>query len=101
MTPLELQFLRDLRRRGQSPGMAVFVTDDWGFANSMEDIGTLMIRVRSITDLDHDWSALAGLWVILWFSRATQQQLTGAVALMRTANAHRVWYRENGRLEYA
>lgn len=102
MTPVELTYLRQLRRRGQAPELAVFVTDDWRFADRITDeIGSMMIRVRSITDLEHDWSPIAGLWVILWFARATEQQAKGAAALMLAQKAQRVWYLAEDRLRVA
>lgn len=102
MTPIELQYLRDLRRRGQAPELAVFVTDDWRFAEKITDeIGAMMIRVHGITDLDYDWSAVAGLWVVLWFARATEQQSHGAAQLMLSAKAQRVWYLAADRLRVA
>jgi hypothetical protein len=63
--PFELQALAKLRSRLQSPTMAVFVTDDWGFAAKLEDLGCLAIRVKPAEDHACDWSPLAGLQVIL------------------------------------
>jgi hypothetical protein len=66
MTPNELRFLANLRRRGQAPALAVFVMDDWAWATRLTDeIGVLTIRVRNAKDHDHDWSAVAGLWVYM------------------------------------
>lgn len=64
-TPSELLALAQLRSRLQSPSMAVFVTDDWSFAAKLEELGCLAIRVRPTEHHDCDWSALAGLHVIL------------------------------------
>lgn len=102
MTPIELQYLRDLRRRGQAPELAVFITDDWRFAERMTDeIGSMMIRVRGIADLNYDWSAVAGLWVVIWFARATRQQAHGAAQLILAEKAQRVWYLADDRLRVA
>jgi hypothetical protein len=66
MTPYELRALANFRRRGQAPTLAVFVMDDWAWAARLtDDIGVLTIRVRNARDHDHDWSAVAGLWVYL------------------------------------
>lgn len=66
MTPFELRALAAMRRRGQAPTLAVFVMDDWAWATRLtDDIGALTIRVRNARDHQHDWSALAGLWVYL------------------------------------
>lgn len=65
MTPRELELLAALRRRSQCPTMTVFVTENWRWADKLEDLGCLAIRVRNCDDWDHDWSPLAGLSVIL------------------------------------
>lgn len=66
MTPFELRALANMRRRGQAPTLAVFVMDDWAWATRLTDeLGALTIRVRNARDHDHDWSAVAGLWVYL------------------------------------
>lgn len=64
MIPRELSLLAELRRRGQCPTMTVFVTDNWQWADKLEDLGCLAIRVR-VADFNHDWSPLCGLEVIL------------------------------------
>ncbi len=101
MTPLELQFLKDLRRRGQVPDMAVFVTDDWAFADSMDDIGTLMIRVQNSGDQEHDWSPLAWLFVILWLKNPTAANLESFLRRIEACKPSQIWYREHGRLRVA
>lgn len=60
-TPYNLQRLRELRRRGQSPELPVLVTDqhEW-----MAQFGALGIRVRQ-SDSAENWDAIAGLEVIL------------------------------------
>lgn len=63
--PSELALLRELRRRGQCPTMTVFVTENWKWADKLEDLGCLAIRVRNCDDWEHDWSPLCGLSVIL------------------------------------
>jgi hypothetical protein len=45
--------------------MTVFVTECWAWADKLEDLGCLAIRVRNCDDWQHDWSPLAGLSVIL------------------------------------
>jgi hypothetical protein len=64
-TPSELAILRALRSRGQCPTMTVFVTECWKWADKLEDLGCLAIRVRNCDDWDHDWSPICGLSVIL------------------------------------
>ena len=74
-TPSELLLLADLRRQRKSPQLAVFVTDHWTWGRKLsEDIGTLCICVRDGNDHDHDWSPLAGLWVVLSLRRGTDAQ---------------------------
>jgi hypothetical protein len=63
--PFELDILRALRRRGQCPTMTVFVTECWRWADQLQDLGCLVIRVRNCDDWQHDWSPLTGLSVIL------------------------------------
>lgn len=63
MTPHGLSLLANLRRMGQSPELAVIVTDDWRFVTLAEEIGALAIYAKP----EHhtcDWAPLAGLWVI-------------------------------------
>lgn len=99
MTPIELQYLRDLRRRGQAPDLAVFITDDWKFAGKItNEIGSMMIRVSDGGDSDYDWSPLAGLWVILWLKRATEPQIEAFIQVIFEARAQKVWARTGGRL---
>jgi hypothetical protein len=64
-TPSELALLAVLRRRGECPTMTVFVTENWKWADKLEDLGCLAIRVRNADDWEHDWSPLCGLPVIL------------------------------------
>jgi hypothetical protein len=63
MNPQGLTLLAQLRRIGQSPELAVIVTDDWRYITLAEDIGALAIYAKP----EHhtcDWSPLAGLDVI-------------------------------------
>jgi hypothetical protein len=81
MTPQGLLLLANLRRLGQSPQLAVIVTDDWRYVQLAEDIGALAVYVKP----EHhacDWSAIAGLEVI-YIPRAgdTPQNLRMAKAL--------------------
>jgi hypothetical protein len=64
-TPSELLALAKLRSRLHAPAMAVFVTDDWGFAAKLDELGCLAIRANPAEHHDCDWSPLAGLHVIL------------------------------------
>jgi hypothetical protein len=64
-TPFELQALAKLRSRLQAPRMTVFVTDDWSFAEKLDGLGCLAIRVRPADHHECDWSPIAGLHVIL------------------------------------
>lgn len=91
MTPFELRALANLRRRGQAPELAVFVTDDWTKAAQLtEDVGVLAIRVRNARDFEHDWTPLAGLWTYLWLRRATSAELADFSAAMLRANPVRL-----------
>lgn len=65
MAPYELQTLHGLRKRGQCPKLPVFVTDRWDWSRKLADFGGLCVRLQSPSDLDHDWSALAGLHCML------------------------------------
>lgn len=78
-TPFELEALRILRRRGQCPTMTVFVTDCWAWADKLEDLGCLAIRVRNPQDAEHDWSPLSGLSVILLQRRGNYAALGQAI----------------------
>lgn len=63
MTPQGLQLLAGLRRIGQSPELAVIVTDDWRYVTLAEDIGALAVYAKP----EHwtcDWTPVAGLEVI-------------------------------------
>jgi len=64
-TPSELLALAKLRARLHSPSMAIFATDDWKFAAKLDDLGCLAIRVNPAEDHGCDWSAVAGLHIIL------------------------------------
>lgn len=100
MTPYELRFLANMRRRGQSPQLAVFVMDDWTWAGQItEAVGALTIRVRNARDFEHDWSPLAGLWAYLILRNPTAAELADfSMALMR-ANPVKltVWDLKQGR----
>jgi hypothetical protein len=63
MIPQGLTLLAQLRRIGQSPELAVIVTDDWRFITLAEDIGALAIYAKP-EHHDCDWSPIAGLDVI-------------------------------------
>lgn len=87
MTPYELRALQALRRRGQAPTLAVFVMDDWAWAARLtDDIGALTIRVRNAKDHDHDWSAVAGLWVYLILRNPAPADLADFSAKLLRAN---------------
>lgn len=91
MTPYELTALANLRRRGQSPQLAIFVMDDWAKAAQLTDeIGVLAIRVRNARDFEHDWAPMAGLWVYLWLRRATGPDLADFSAAILRANPARL-----------
>lgn len=86
--PLGLALLAQLRRLGQSPELAVIVTDDWRYVTLAEDIGALAIYVKS----EHyacDWSPVAGLDVI-FIPRAgdTPQNLRLAKAILGANPSH-------------
>lgn len=91
-TPSELQALAVLRARQLSPSMAVFVTDDWRFAEKLADLGCLAVRVRPSEDHACDWSPVAGLHVVLaqWRTpmaqeaRLAQALLVAKPAVMET-----------------
>lgn len=84
MTPRELVALTNLRRRGQAPDLAVFVTDDWSWAARLgDDLGILAIRVRNADDHAHDWSALAGLWVVLSVRGSAAKVADFALSMLR------------------
>lgn len=62
--PSELRLLENLRSNGQAPKLPVWVVNDRDFAHRLMDSGELAILVVS----DHwacDWSAIAGLCVII------------------------------------
>lgn len=87
MTPYELRALANIRRRGQSPTLAVFVTDDWSKATQLtDDVGVLAIRVRNARDFEHDWAPLAGLWTYLWLRWAKPPELADFSAAILRAN---------------
>ena len=65
MVPFDLITLHNLRRRGQCPKLPVFVTDRWDWQQKLADLGSLCIRLKSASDHEHDWSAIAGLHCIL------------------------------------
>lgn len=91
MTPYELTALANMRRRGQSPALAVFITDNWPKAAQLtEDVGVLAIRVRNARDFEHDWSPLAGLWAYLWLRRATGPELADFSARILRVNPARL-----------
>lgn len=91
MTPFELRALAKLRARGQSPQLAVFITDNWPKATQLtEDVGALAIRVRNARDFEHDWAPLAGLWAYLWLRRATAPELADFSATILRANPVRL-----------
>lgn len=86
--PFELQALAHLRSRLHAPTFTVFVTDDWGFATKLEDLGCLAIRVHASQDHDCDWSPIAGLHVILaqWRTAlAKEMRLASALLAARPA----------------
>lgn len=87
--PQGLHLLAELRRLGQSPELAVFVTDDWRFVKLAEDIGALAIYVKP-EDYACDWSPIAGLEV-LYFPRSgdTPENARMSMALW-AANPRRV-----------
>ncbi len=68
-TPYDLRQLHELRRRGQCPKLAVFVTDSWDWHQRLADIGVLCIRVQRPQDCEHDWSAIRGLDCVLLYRR--------------------------------
>lgn len=63
MTPQGLTLLAGYRRIGQSPELAVIVTDDWRYVQLAEEIGALAIYAKPDQHAS-DWSPLAGLDVI-------------------------------------
>lgn len=63
MTPNGLRLLAAYRAIGQSPELAIIVTDDWRYVQLAEDIGALAIFVKTDSHAA-DWSPLAGLNVI-------------------------------------
>lgn len=87
MTPHELRFLANMRRRGQAPELDVFVTDDWDWATRFtEQIGALAIRVSNPRDFEHDWSPLAGLRVYLKLRRAAPADVADFAMAITRAN---------------
>lgn len=87
MTPSELRFLANLRARGQTPELDVFVCDDWDWARRfMEEIGALTIRVCNARDHLHDWSPLAGLRVYLKLRRAAPSDVADFATAILAAN---------------
>lgn len=80
-TPSELALLAVLRKRGQCPTMTVFVTDNWKWADKLEELGCLAIRVRDGADAEHDWSPLAGLSVMLLQQKARDYAALGQAIL--------------------
>lgn len=96
MTPYELTALANMRRRGQSPALAVFVMDNWPKAAQLtEDVGVLAIRVRNARDFEHDWTPVAGLWVYLWLRWAKPPELADFATAILRANPARLTTRVN------
>lgn len=90
MTPYELRALATMRRRGQAPQLAVFVMDDWAWAERLADLGVLTIRVRNARDFEHDWAPLAGLWAYLALRTAKASELAEFSAAILRANPARL-----------
>lgn len=106
MTPRELITLADLRRQRKAPQLAVFVTDHWPWAQRLtDDIGALCIRVRDGDDHAHDWSSVAGLWVVLSLRRGSDAQYADfgmkllqaypwRLSVYRDGHMRKVWQQE-------
>jgi hypothetical protein len=99
MTPRELTTLAELRGRRQAPELAVFVLDDWRWAERIgDDLGALAIKVRNGRDVDHDWSPLAGLWVILSLRNADDADWSTFGSRLLAANPWRLSLFRDGHL---
>lgn len=98
MTPRELSLLAALRRRGQCPTMTVFVTECWRWAEALEDLGCLAIRVRNCDDWEHDWAPLAGLSVILLQRAGDYAALGQAILAAKPADLETFTLRRGSRV---
>ncbi len=97
MTPRELRALGELRKRGQSPQLAVFIVDDWQWGDVLTDqIGVLDIKVRNARDFEHNWGPLAGLWAYLVLRNPQPSELADFATAIMAANPAKftVWDRK-------
>jgi hypothetical protein len=90
MTPHGLTLLANLRRLGQSPELAVVVTDDWRYVELAEAIGALAVRVAGPKDHAHDWQCLSGLFVILILRNPQPSGLADFASALLAANPRRL-----------
>ena len=89
MIPHGLTLLKRLRSLGQSPELAVLVTDDWRYVPLAEEIGALAIYVKP----EHhacDWSPIAGLFVILISHRSSSSAVADLSTALLRANPSRL-----------
>lgn len=99
MTPFGLSLLASLRRLGQSPELAVIVTDDWRYVTLAEEIGALAVKVSGAKDHAHDWQCLSGLFVILILRHPSASDLADFGSALLEANPRRLETLALGRLE--
>ena len=87
--PSELQLLAELRSRGQAPELPVWITNNATMRVNLTAAGMLAIPVRS-DDWELDWSALAGLDVVLAVSFIDTPVGTRLAVAIRDAQPRRL-----------